>query len=243
MLQNLFKNMGPITKNLLIINVLFFIATLVFESRGIDFTKILGMHYPSSQYFEPYQIVTHFFMHGGFQHLLLNMLGLLFLGPQLERFWGAEKFLIFYLVSAFGAILINYGVQGLALFIATGEFFPDLIITQINYSTGMVNYETELLAGVNVAVSTYVPSLVGASGAIFGLIAAYGVLFPNTEFRLYFLIPVKAKWVAIGSAVYAVYSGVSPIMDDNTAHFAHLGGMIFGFILIKIWQKSRNEFY
>ena len=243
MLQNLFKNMGPITKNLLIINVLFFIATLVFESRGIDLTKILGMHYPSSQYFEPYQIVTHVFMHGGGRHLFLNMLGLIFLGPQLERFWGAKKFLTFYLVSAFGAILINYGVQGFALFMATGEFFPDLIITQINYSTGIVNYETGLLSGTSVVISTYIPSLVGASGAIFGLIAAYGVLFPNTEFRIYFLIPVKAKWVAIGSALYAIYSGFSPMMDDNTAHFAHLGGMIFGFILITIWKRSRNQFY
>lgn len=243
MLQNLFKNMGEVTKNLLIINVLFFIATVVFESRGIDLGTLLGMHYPSSQYFEPYQIATHFFMHAGFQHLLLNMLGLVFLGPQLERFWGAKKFLIFYMISALGAFLIHYGVQAVTIYMATGEFFPELLITNIDYATGMVNYETEIEQGTSTVINTYVPSLVGASGAIFGLIAAYGVLFPNTEFRLYFLIPVKAKWVAIGSAVYAVYSGISPMMADNTAHFAHLGGMIFGFILIKIWQKGRNQFY
>lgn len=248
MLQNIFKNMGNVTKNLLIINVLFFVATLAFESRGVDLARILGMHYPSSQYFEPYQIATHFFMHGGGRHLILNMLGLVFLGPQLERFWGAKKYLIFYFVTALGATFINYAVQGVGLFMATGEFFPDLLITQIDYSSGMVYFDTELVRGVGTVVDTYVPPLVGASGAIFGLIAAYGLLFPNTEFRLYFLIPVKAKWVAIGSAVYAVYSGVSPLINedaafDNVAHFAHLGGMIFGFILIKVWQKGRNQFY
>lgn len=243
MFQNLFQNMGDVTKNLLIINVLFFLATMLMETRGVDLGRILGMHYPSSQYFEPYQLATHFFMHGGGRHLLLNMIGLIFLGPQLERFWGAKRFLTFYFVAAFGATIINYAVQGVLIFNATGEFFPELFITNINYSTGLVNYETELTRGVSLVIDTYIPSLVGASGAIFGLIAAYGTLFPNTEFRLYFLIPIKAKWLALASAAYAIYSGINPMMNDNTAHFAHLGGMIFGFILIKIWQKNSNQFY
>ena len=142
MFQNLFKNMGDVTKNLLIINVLLFIITVFLESRGINLIKILGLHYPSSQYFAPYQIATHFFMHSGFRHLLFNMLGLLFLGSQLERYWGAKKYLIFYLGTALGAAFINYGVQCIEIFNATGEFFPDLLITKIDYAAGMVHFET-----------------------------------------------------------------------------------------------------
>lgn len=243
MIQNLFRNMGNVTKNLLIINILFYIVTLVFETKGIDLGRLLGLHYPSSQYFAPYQIATHFFMHGGGRHLILNMLGLFFLGPQLERYWGAKRYLFFYFVTALGAAFINYAVQGVEIFHATGEFFPQLFIKSIDYSSGMVYYDTDLIQGAGVVVDRYVVSTVGASGAIFGLIAAYGLLFPEVEFRIYFLIPVKAKWLALGSAVYALYSGVSPMMNDNTAHFAHLGGMIFAFILIKIWQKNRSQFY
>lgn len=218
MLQNLFKNMGEVTKNLLIINVLFFIATVYFESRNISLFHLLGLHYPSSFYFEPYQIVTHFFIHGGFQHLLFNMLGLVFLGSNLERAWGAKRFLIFYLVTAIGAAIFSTLIDGIQFYYMYDTFFPPVM------DGGSA----------------------GASGAIFGLIAAYGLLFPNIEFRLYFLIPVKAKWVAIASAVIAIYGGIFPVVDSDgvtTGHFAHLGGMIFGFILIKIWQKGRNQFY
>ena len=243
MFQNLFRNMGNVTKNLLIINVLFFVATLAFESGGTDLVSLLGLHYPSSQYFAPYQIMTHFFMHGGGRHLLLNMLGLFFLGSQLEQYWGAKRYLIFYFVTALGAALINYIVQGIEIFNLTGEFFPHLFIEKIDYVNGMIYYDTQLTEGTELVISVYRTSTVGASGAIFGLIAAYGLMFPNTEFRLYFMIPIKAKWFALGSAVYALYSGVSPMMNDNTAHFAHLGGMISAFILIKIWQKNRNQFY
>jgi membrane associated rhomboid family serine protease len=216
MLENLFKNMGTVTKNLIIINVLFFVASEFLYTKGIFLQVELGLFYPSSELFRPYQIITHFFMHAGFQHLLLNMLGLFFLGSNLERFWGSKKFLIFYLFTALGAALFDSTIYAFELHNYFGEFFP-------NIGTGKFS--------------------VGASGAIFGLIAAYGLLFPNTEFRLYFLIPVKAKWVAIGSAVWALYNGVNPMLNDNVGHFAHLGGMLFGFILIKIWQKSRNQFY
>ena len=219
MLQNIFRNMGDITKNLLIINVIMFLVTLFFETKGIDLFDMLGMHYPSAYKFRPYQIVTNSFIHGGFRHLLFNMLGLVFLGTHLERIWGGKKFLIFYLVSALGATFFSTFIDGIKIYMTLGEVFP------------------LIMDGASA----------GASGAIFGLIAAYGLLFPNTEFRLYFLIPIKAKWFAIACAVYAIYGGLNPSPNPYsgalTGHFAHLGGMIFAFLLIQIWKKTDNQFY
>ena len=112
MLQSFFRNLPPITKNILIINVLFFLATQLFETRGIDLVHILGMHYPDSYFFQPYQIISHVFMHSGFTHLLFNMIGLLVMGTQLEKVWGGKRYLIFYLVTAFGAAILHGLVSG-----------------------------------------------------------------------------------------------------------------------------------
>lgn len=239
MLQNLFKNMGVVTKNLLIINVLFFVAKVMLESRGIQLGRILGLYYPSSQFFEPYQIATHFFMHSDFRHILFNMLGLVFLGSNLERFWGPKRFFIFYIVTAMGAAVLHFFVQGIEIYSATGYWFPELFV---NINTGMVE-SAVYMDGIGFAGSVYAIPTLGASGAIYGLIMAYAILFPNTEFLLYFAIPVKAKWLALGAGVYALYMGYQNAAGDSVAHFAHLGGMLFAFILIKIWQKNRNQFY
>jgi len=241
MFQNLFKNMGNVTKNLLIINVLFFLATVVMEARGMDLVRTLGLYYPSSQYFAPYQIATHFFMHGGFSHILFNMFGLVIMGSHLERYWGEKRFLIFYFVTALGAAFLHTAVLGFEIYQETGELFP--VLTIENFEGGMVYFDTQLLQGAEKVVSTYMIPTVGASGAIYGLILAFGYLFPNTEFMLYFAIPVKAKWLAVGLAVYALYSGYQNSAGDSVAHFAHLGGMLFGFIFIKIWQRNSNQFY
>ena len=241
MFQNLFKNMGDITKNLLIINILFFVAKVVFEARGIDLGKMLGLHYPGSQYFEPYQIATHFFMHANFRHILFNMLGLVIMGSHLERYWGSKRYLIFYFVTALGAAFLHFSVQAYEVFQATGELFPNVSIDYIEGNT--VFFNSPLPKGADSVLEIFIIPTVGASGAIYGLILAFAMLFPNTEFLLYFAIPVKAKWLAIGLGVYALYSGIQDAQGDSVAHFAHLGGMLFGFILIKIWQKNRRKFY
>lgn len=240
MFQNLFKNMGTVTKNLLIINVLFFIATVVMEQRGVFLVKLLGLHYPSSQFFEPYQIATHFFMHGGFRHILFNMLGLVVMGSHLERYWGEKRFLIFYFVTALGAAFLHMGVQGFEVYQITGEFFPYL---NVNMDTLVIEAGDMTQSQFNKVWSLYSIPTVGASGAIYGLLMAFGYLFPNTEFMLYFAIPVKAKWLVLAAIIYALYSGIQDSQGDSVAHFAHLGGMLFGFILIKIWKKNRNQFY
>jgi membrane associated rhomboid family serine protease len=170
------------------------------------------------------------------------MLSLVFLGIHLEHLWGTKRFLIFYFFTAIGAAILHTFIQGLELYNATGTFFPDLTIDHIDYVTGMIQYHTQIPNATKV-LSIYATPTVGASGALYGLIMAYAYLFPNTEFLLYFAIPVKAKWLALGLGLYALYSGWANNPGDSVAHFAHLGGMLFGFILIKIWQKNKTVFY
>ncbi len=242
MFQTIFRNMGPAVKNLLIINVLMFLAKVVLENQGVNLGQILGVHYPSSQYFKIWQPITHIFMHANFNHLFFNMLSLLFLGVHLEKYWGTKRFLIFYFFTAFGAEFLHLGIQGIELYQATGTFFPDLTIVSVDYFSGMVEYHTQV-PNAGLVVNTYLTPTVGASGALYGLIMAYAYLFPNTEFLLYFAIPVKAKWLALGLGLYALYSGWDNNPGDSVAHFAHLGGMLFGFIILKYWQKKRDLFY
>jgi membrane associated rhomboid family serine protease len=245
MFQNLFRNIPVITKNLLIINVLFFIATLLLQTRGIDLKQMFGMHYPSSQFFEPYQIITHFFMHADFMHIFFNMFGLVIMGSHLERFWGEKRYLIFYLITAIGAAFLYAVIQGFEIYAATGEIFPGMEIINLERIGNGISYNINpSLPGYDSVSRIYLSNSLGASGAIYGLITAFAVLFPNTEFMLLFPpIPLKAKWLAIGLGVIALYSGFQNNPGDSVAHFAHLGGMLFGFILVRIWQRNKNSFY
>lgn len=244
MFRQIFGNIPDVTKNLLILNVLFFLIKGALESQGMDAGNMLGMHYPSSEYFEPYQIVTHFFMHADLFHILFNMIGLVVFGSHLERTWGKKRFFIFYLATAFGALALHTGVQAVELYNLSGSWWPKATtdgnfifldnIAERKYSSYEVN---QIFAQVNT-------NIVGASGAIYGLIAAFGLLFPNTQFMLIFPpIPVKAKWLALFLLGVAVYGAYQRSDGDSVAHFAHLGGMLFGFILIKIWQRNKNTFY
>lgn len=248
MFGQLFRNMPDVVKNLLILNVLFFLIKYVLEGQGINASQLLGMHYPASEYFEPYQIITHFFMHGDLFHILFNMIGLVVIGSHLERVWGKKRFFIFYFATALGAMLLHIAVQGVEIYQITGELFPSIYydvnefgnIYAFQYGSGteqIVEGWMQEAGGI-----MYIP-VVGASGAIYGLLMAFALLFPNTEFMLLFPpIPIKAKWLALILAGVALYSGFQR-SGDSVAHFAHLGGMLFGFIIIKIWQRSQNTFY
>ena len=228
----MFQNMPNVVKNLLIINVLFALATFVLERQGVNLIAELGLFYPDSPFFRPYQLVTHFFMHGGLMHIFFNMFALVMLGSHLERVWGPKRFLLFYFVTALGAAALHMGVQALEVYQLCGDMLP---------------YHHEVLVsdevGFHVSNILFTPT-VGASGAIYGLIMAFALLFPNTEFMLLFPpIPIKAKWMAVLLGLYALYSGYQNAQGDSVAHFAHLGGMLFGFIMIKIWQRSKSDFY
>lgn len=245
MFQSLFRDMPNVTKNLLIINIIFFVATFLFKTRGIDLQSLLGIHYPSSQFFEPYQIVTHFFMHADIMHIFFNMFALVIFGSHLERVWGEKRYLLFYIITAIGAAILYAAVQGFEVYSATGQFFPSMDIINIERTNYGITYNIEpALPGYDAVSRIYLSTSLGASGAIYGLITAFALLFPNTQFMLLFPpIPIKAKWLAIGLGVIALYSGFQNNPGDSVAHFAHLGGMLFGFILVKLWQKDTTSFY
>lgn len=233
--------MQPVVKNLLIINVIFFIATFVFERQGIDLGRILGLFYIDSPYFRPYQLATHFFMHDGFIHLLFNMFGLVVFGNLLERLWGAKRFLLFYFITALGAAFLHQLIQGIQIYNATGSFMPGLD-RFMSLQGEHIRYDMNYGYAVD-AFKLMVNPTVGASGAIYGLIAGVAMLFPNNEVYLYGAIPIKMKWLALGLGAIALLAGMANSAGDNIAHFAHLGGMLFGFIIVKIWNKNRTNFY
>ena len=247
MLRGLFANIPDVTKNLLIINVLFFLASALLQGQGINLQGMLGMHYPGSNYFEPYQVITHFFMHANLSHILFNMIGLIVFGSHLERVWGKKRYFIFYFITAIGAAILHFVVQGFEVYNLTGSWFPDIYInTPKDIFTTSINFESPnaFEPAWRQAVGIFATPVVGASGAVYGLLMAFALLFPNTKFMLLFPpIPVKAKWLALALGIMALVQGYQNNSGDSVAHFAHLGGMLFAFIMIQIWKRDKSNFY
>ena len=230
-----FSELPEVVKNLLILNGLFFLATVSLSNLGIDLVKILGLHQFQSTDFRPHQLITHLFMHGNFTHLFFNMFALWMFGKILENVWGSKRFLIYYMITGIGAASIH-------LLISQYQ-----IISISNQIPEMVNLAIEGRYNPSIPISKKLTQLiitptVGASGAVFGLLLAFGMLFPNALLYLYFAIPIKAKYFVIGYGFIELYAGISNNPADNVAHFAHLGGMIFGFFLIKYWKNNMTSF-
>lgn len=236
-----FSMLTPVVKNLLIINVACFIISWFLENIGYDLANDLGLHYILSPSFRPVQFISYMFMHANLEHIFFNMLALWMFGHSLEQFWGSKKFLIYYLATGIGAGIVQIIVAYIHLqtFVITDEMW-DLVLTQGDdlLRSGR-NWVDGTLGSVNAIVNG---ATVGASGAVFGLLMAFGMLFPNAELYIYFAIPIKAKWFVLIYGLIELFSGIRNSVGDNTAHFAHLGGMIFGFILIKYWQKNGTRF-
>ena len=216
---------------------MFFVASYFLEIQGISLIQKFGAHYVNSPLFEPYQVVTHFFMHADFFHILFNMWIFVILGAHLERIWGPKRFFIFYLVSAFAAF---------ALFNIIGVYEIEVLkaeLLEANYSIDYLNSMAKDGQYIDKSlprdyfIQIFTP-MVGASGAIFGVMAAFTILFPNTVFYLYFAIPVKAKFLVGAYLVYTLYMIVSPSENDSTAHLAHLGGAIAGGAMVLYWRKK-----
>lgn len=221
----------PVVKNLIIINVLVFLAQLTFQNnRTIDLENLFALHDVRSVYFRPHQIITHLFMHGSITHIFFNMFALWMFGQMLENRFGAKRFLTFYLISGIGAALLHLGV----LYI---EMKP--VWDWVQTLPPKQQFVLTHLEGPPLNTAT-----VGASGAVFGCLAAFGYLFPNNLIYLYFLFPIKAKWFVILYAGLELWLGLKNSAGDNVAHFAHLGGALAGFLLVYYWNKNdRRNFY
>ena len=236
-----FRVLPPVVKNILIINVLFFLGTIAAEQAfQIDVSRYLAMHYPGSELFRPHQLVSYMFMHGSFSHILFNMFAVWMFGNALENVWGPKRFLTFYMITGIGAGLIQILVTYIQVVNVESQMAPQLIEMVRNeglsiYMEGK-NYVDPLAGKLNILLNT---ATVGASGSVFGLLLGFGMLFPNALIYLYFAIPVKAKYFVMGYGALELFSGISNNPNDNVAHFAHLGGMIFGYFLLIYWKKRR----
>lgn len=239
------NNLPPALKNLLIINVLvFFAANLLEGAMGIDINDMLGLHYFQADAFSPIQLVSYIFLHANIQHLFFNMFGLFMFGRVLEQVWGSKRFLIFYFVTGIGAALVQQTVQYIELRPLISELntnLQNMPIGGIDVGDRIIQSRDELLSFKAEFLNRFVT--IGASGSVFGVLLAFGMLFPNTEMFLYFIpIPIKAKYMVIGYGVLELFSGISGT-SSGVAHFAHLGGMLFGFFLIRYWKKNTQHFY
>ncbi|MFO0357496.1 MAG: rhomboid family intramembrane serine protease [Sphingobacteriaceae bacterium] len=282
-----FNFLPPVTKNIIIINVLVYLLTLMlYQTQHIDLNKYLGLHYFTAPDFKPHQFITYLFMHathgpfGGieFRHILFNMFGVFIFGQVLENLWGPKRFLIFYILTGLGAALTQYviihfsispvieSIQAVQdnLSIKSFEALVNSREFQSNVSYDFIGYYDIFVNQYNAAVNTnpakalslasqflldykndYLNSqvVIGASGSLFGLLGAFGFLFPNRMLYLYFFIPVKAKWLVIGYGLIELFTGLSNKAGDNVAHFAHLGGLAVGLLIVYIWRRDRTHFY
>ena len=240
MLGQKFSHLPQIVKNLMIVNGLFFLATWSLESRGIDLSNLFALHQFQSPDFQPHQLITHMFMHANFTHLFFNMFTLWMFGKTLENTWGAKRFLTYYMITGFGAALIYIGYIQFQINTISSNIDSETYNMIINKGNDLINirrnWSINTIQGkLNSLVN--VPML-GASGAVYGLLLAFGMLFPNSIIYLYMAIPIKTKYFVAGIGVLALYNGIGNNPGDNVAHFAHLGGMIFGIILLKYWKKK-----
>ena len=233
------NNIPTVTKNLLAINVLMFLALLVAEKQGVDLNSVLGLHLFASEGFQPYQLVTYMFMHASVTHLFFNMFALYMFGRTLEYMWGAKRFLVYYLVAGIGSALVQEAIGMVRYHEALDGMSP--LDVELVLSRGFdalregKNFVNPQLAHLNVVLNS---TTVGASGAIYAILLGFGMLFPEERMFVFPVpFPIKAKYFVMGYVVIELYLGVSG-SADGVAHFAHLGGMLFGFILILFWRNK-----
>ena len=287
MLGQRFNHLPEVVKNLLIINGLFFLATWALQSIEVDLSNLFALHQFQSPDFKPHQLITHMFMHADFTHLLFNMFALWMFGKTLENMWGGKRFLIYYMITGFGAALIYIGYLQFQINVISSnidtETYNRLIIEGNQLLDNGKNYLDPILGKLNLLIN--IPML-GASGAVYGLLLAFGMLFPNSKLHIFSLItvvilfdlilgiripflniywmfiliiisqfsneirnivfhtiPIKAKYFVGGLGILALISGIGNNPGDNVAHFAHLGGMIFGIVLLKYWKKKGDIYF
>ncbi len=236
-----FAGLPVVVKNLLIINVIMFLvlASGLGDWAGRSMTHWLGLHYFESPLFGPWQIVTHMFMHGGLGHLALNMIGLFMLGPPLEYRWGSKRFLTYYMITGIGAGLLYAGAQWFTFQELAAQLSPEqveVVRSQGHEILRTHRYTDPLMDQLNAVLNR---PMVGASGALYGVLIAFGMTFPDVELMVFpIFIPIKAKyfvWILGGISLIMIYVNAE---NDNVAHLAHLGGMLVGWVLLRYWRKK-----
>jgi membrane associated rhomboid family serine protease len=249
-----FQILPVVIKNLLIINGLFFLAQNTIGKSLIPMDDLFALHTFQSPLFKPWQFITHLFMHGSIDHILFNMFALWMFGSVLENLWGPKRFLTFYLVCGLGAALAHMTV----LFIENQSMINAYYA--INPESSDYFFKLQQFIEKYIPVKQSVPvniqtakeiielrlneATIGASGAVFGCLAAFGYLFPNTSIYIYFFIPIKAKWFVLLYAGFELYTAIANSAGDNVAHVAHLGGALVGFLMVYFWNKNnRKTFY
>jgi len=237
------NNMTDTVKQLLILNILFFIGAQFVPQA----TDLLALHYFESDKFKLWQPISHMFMHGGLMHIFFNMFALVSFGSALEHFWGPKKFLFFYFTCGLGAALIHSGINyyhfhdGLNTLVLNG-FKENEILNLINEGKFMTSWQAVLAPDTFENMIGALTPTVGASGAIYGLLVAFAFMFPNAELALLFIpVPIKAKYFVPGIVLLDLFSGVTgySIFGGGIAHFAHVGGALFGFIMMWYWKKNQ----
>ena len=268
-----FAGITPAVKIIIIINVLVFLAVNMIGQRSdVDLVNILGLHLPQSQYFQIYQYIPHMFTQKELTHLFFNMFAVFMFGRILESVWGTKRFIIYYFVTGLGAAALHslvswYGLHNMqeqfyafqstpdagvfAEFVRSHVSNPRLLSQLMQFvdawnaapASSQFAGQAEYYMQSIIQAYTNVPTI-GASGAVFGILLAFGMLFPNTELYLMFIpIPIKAKYFVLLYGAAELFFGLQNSVGDNVAHFAHLGGMLFGFFLILYWRKHSKKFY
>ena len=235
--QSPFANIPPVVKNLLIINIIFFIGTYALGKAGIDLYDWMAGYYFNSPQFHPWSIITYMFLHAGMdhpEHIFFNMFALFSFGPILEYGMGSKKFFNMYFLCGIGGIVCHQFVQAYEVHAITGAITID--------HPGLISSFEQYGALGQKLYNIYHGPVVGASGAIFGLLVAFGMMYPNLELMILFIpVPIKAKYIIPVYIVVELFLGYKQYSWDSVAHFAHLGGALIGFILVKAWRLQHTD--
>jgi len=240
-----FFALPPVVKNIIMLNILMLLAYYAVRSVfGVDLNGILGLYFPRSDSFKPLQIISHMFMHANFWHLFFNMYALFIFGMVLEKVWGPKRFFIYYMVTGLGAAFVHETVIAFEYNKLMNLLSPDQIQLILNEGATYIKegqvFTDPAMKDLQILLNT---PTVGASGAIFGVLLAFGMLFPNTELMLLFPpIPIKAKYFVIAYGAIELSLAITQ-PGSNIAHAAHLGGMLFGYFLIRYWRKTTKTLY
>lgn len=251
-----FSGIPTVVKNLLILNVLVMLLKLTGLPGipGGDFDRVFGLHFPTSPLFRPWQILTHMFVHAGpgagpnwYLHIIFNMFGLYMFGPRVEYRWGSQRFLSYYLLCGLGSAALYvgwiwFGARHELAMLSTDQLrdVREMLLAYV-HQEDLPAIGEPTPAMMSVFQLWWMP-MVGASGALFGILLAFGMLYPNVKLMmLYFPVPIQARWFVIIYALIELFGGIANVAGDNTAHFAHLGGMAAGFLLVRWYERGRDD--